>query len=228
MTSRNDLTLEQKANSIKQNERGLSYRELKENFQVSLGSISNILKRKHEYVNDYECNHYKKLKRKMKNDLNQTINDNVYEWFVAQRSKKTPISGSVLQECSRNVAVELGDTSGFKASNGWLDRFRTRYNIRLRVISDEAEAVDDNTNEDWKSRLPVILEHYNPVDVYNCDETSLFFKMLSNRSLVIDKGNCKDGERSNERFIVLLCTNWAGTDKLKPLVIGEYPFTSCF
>ena len=201
---------------------------MKENFQVSLGSISNTLKRKHEYVNDYEFNHYKKLKRKMKNDLNQTVNDNVYEWFVAQRSKKIPISDSILQECARNVAAELGDTSGFKASNGWLDRFRTRYNIRFRVVSDEAEAVDDNTIEDWKSRLPVILEHYNPVDVYNCDETSLFFKMLPNRSLVIDKGNCKDGKRSKERVIVLLCTNWAGTDKLKPLVISEYPFTSCF
>ena len=222
------LHLEQKINLIKQNERGLSYREMKENFPVSLGSISNILKRKHEYVNDYECNHYKQLKRKMKNDLNQTINDNAYELFVAERSKKIPLSGPVLQEYARNVVAELGDTSGFTASNGWLDRFRTRYNIRFLVISGEAEAVDDNTIEDEKSRLPVILEHYNPVDVYDCDETSLFFKMLPNRSLVIDKSDYKGEKRSKGRYTVLFCTNWAGTDKLKPLVIGEYPFTSCF
>ena len=80
-----------------------------------------------------------------------------------------------------------------KLSNGWLDRFRRRYNIRFRIISGEAEAVDDNTIEDWKWRLPVILEHYNPVDVYNCDEA--FFKMLSNQSFVIDKGHCK-GQRN--------------------------------
>lgn len=228
MTSRNDLTLEQKINLIKENERGSSYRELKEKFQVSLGSISNILKRKYEYINDYECNHNKKLKRKMKNDINQTINDNVYEWFVMQRSKRIPISGPVLQEYARNVAAELGDTSGFKASNGWLDRFRTRYNIQFRVISGEAAAVDDITIDDWKLRLPVILEHYNPADVYNCDETGLFFKMLPDRSLVVGKADCRGGKRSKERYTVLLCGNWAGTDKLKPLVIGKYLFTSFF
>ena len=51
----------------------------------------------------------------MKNDLNQTINDNVYQWFVGERSKKIPLSAPVLQEYARNVAAELGDTSAFKA-----------------------------------------------------------------------------------------------------------------
>ncbi|CAF2638441.1 unnamed protein product [Rotaria sp. Silwood2] len=158
MTSRNDLNLEQKINLIRESEHGLSYRELKDKFQISIGAVSNILKRKNEYVNDYECNHNKKLKRKMKNDLSQKINDNVYDWFVAQRSKRIPISGPVLQEYARKIATELGDTTGFKASNGWLDRFRSRYNVQFRTTSGEAAAVDSNTIEDWKSRLPVILE----------------------------------------------------------------------
>ena len=97
MTSRNDLELEQKINLIRESERGSSYRELKDKFQVSIGAISDILKRKHEYIDDYQCNRNKKLKRKMKCDLGQTINDNVYEWFVTQRPKRIPISGPVLQ-----------------------------------------------------------------------------------------------------------------------------------
>ncbi len=88
MASRNDLTLEQKVNLIKENERGSSYRILKEKFNVSVGSISNILKRKNEYLDDYECNRNKKMKRKSTNDLTQKINDGVYDWFVLQRSKK--------------------------------------------------------------------------------------------------------------------------------------------
>ncbi len=44
MPSRNDLTLEQKVNLIKENELGSFYRILKEKFNVSVGSISNILK----------------------------------------------------------------------------------------------------------------------------------------------------------------------------------------
>jgi hypothetical protein len=61
MTCRNDVTLEG-INLIRESERALSYKKLKEKFQIFLGCVSNILKRKHEYVTDYVCNHNKKLK----------------------------------------------------------------------------------------------------------------------------------------------------------------------
>ncbi len=63
-TSRNDLPLEQTINRMRENERSLSYRELKENFYVSLGSLSNMLEPKYEYVNDYESNCNKTVIRK--------------------------------------------------------------------------------------------------------------------------------------------------------------------
>ena len=37
--------------------------ELNGKLHISHGFISNILKLKHEYVNDYECNYNKKLKQ---------------------------------------------------------------------------------------------------------------------------------------------------------------------
>ena len=93
MATRKDLDLEEEVHLIKEKERGFSHRELKEKVQVSLGAVSNILKRKQEYLDDYESNQNKKFKRKLKDELGQTINDAVYEWFVAQRSKKIPVSG---------------------------------------------------------------------------------------------------------------------------------------
>ena len=79
MRTRNDLDLEAKVNLIRDKECGLSHRELKDKFQVSVGAITNILKRQHEYISDYEANIHKKVKRKFHNDLSQTINDTVYE-----------------------------------------------------------------------------------------------------------------------------------------------------
>ena len=55
--------LEQKINLIKDNENGMSFRQLKDKFHVSVGSISNIIKRNNEYMDDYECNKNKKMKR---------------------------------------------------------------------------------------------------------------------------------------------------------------------
>ena len=43
MTSWNDLELEQKINLIRESERGLSYRELKDKFQVSISAVAIFL-----------------------------------------------------------------------------------------------------------------------------------------------------------------------------------------
>ncbi|CAF5116029.1 unnamed protein product, partial [Rotaria magnacalcarata] len=107
MASRRDLSLEEKINMMKEKDQGSSHRQLSEKFKISLGAVSNILKRKGEYTNDYETNRNKRLKRKLKSDTSQEINDNVYEWFVAQRAKSISISGPVLQEYAKKVAERL-------------------------------------------------------------------------------------------------------------------------
>jgi hypothetical protein len=174
---------------------------------VSIDAVSNILERKNEHINDYETNWNKRLKRRGKNDLCQTINESVYEWFIVQWSNRRSVSGPILQEYARKIAAELGDSLDFKASNGRLDRFRTRYNVQFRVITVEWAAVDKDTVEDWKTCLPQILEHYNPADGYNCDETGLFLKLMPDKSLVVDKNDFKGGKKSRERYTVLLCAN---------------------
>ena len=82
--------------------------------------------------------------------------------------------------------------------NGWLDRFRTHYNIQFRVIS----GVDD-----WKMRLSSIIEHYNPVDVFNCDETGLFYELMPDRSMTVNRTDCKGGRKSKDLYTVMLCAN---------------------
>jgi hypothetical protein len=77
MASRRELCLEEKISLIKEKEHGSTPRELSDRFQISVGAVSNILKRKLEYTNDYETNRNKKLKRKMKDDSNQEVNENV-------------------------------------------------------------------------------------------------------------------------------------------------------
>lgn len=56
-----------------------------------------------------------------------------FERFCRVRAKNLPISGPLEQE----KAVEIAETSGetnFKASNGWLDRFRKRHNIVYKAV----------------------------------------------------------------------------------------------
>lgn len=109
----------------------------------------------------------------------------------------------------------------FKASNGWLEKFRNRHAISFRKINGESASVDNSTVEEWTNRLSTILDGYHPSDVFNADETGLFYRATPDRSLVLSTEECKGGKKGKERVTVLLCSNLTGTEKLKPVVIGK-------
>ena len=79
MATRRELCLQEKINLIKEKENAFSYRQSSDKFQISVGAVSTILKRKLEYTDDNELNRNKKSKRKLKNEFNQDINTQVYE-----------------------------------------------------------------------------------------------------------------------------------------------------
>ena len=221
---RHELSLEQKISLIKDNNNGngLSIRTLANNYSVSKSSVANILTRAEEYQQDYLTNTNKGIKRKLKDNTGKHIDEILFEWFTAQRAKHIPISGPLLQEKAREISEELGLLPGeFKASSGWLEKFRNRHMIGYRQISGESGGVCATTTEEWKHRLTTIINGYSDDDIYNADETGLLFKAIPDRSLVLNKEQCKGGKRSKERYTVLLCSNWSGNDELKPLVIGK-------
>lgn len=56
------------------------------------------------------------------------------------------------------------------------------------------------------------------MNVLNCDETSLFYKLMPDRPFVINKNDCKGGKKAKDMCTMLLCTNWFGTNKLSRLL----------
>jgi len=106
------------------------------------------------------------------------IEKTLFEWFRQQRNAKPPIpvSGPILQEKAKEIAEKL-NIMDFKASIGWLDKFKRRHDIHRRTISGEADSVDDVTVEHWLSvTLPDITKDYALRDIYNLDETGLFLQ----------------------------------------------------
>ena len=196
MTTRHTLTLSEKIQLIRENEQKFSYRALANKYKISTGSVSNIIKRKVEYMEDYERNENSTKKHNLRDEFSQQLDEKVYEWFVAQRSKNILISGPLLQERARQICQQVGGpkAESFKASNGWLEKFQIRHSIQHRMICGESAAVDLTTVDEWKKRLVSIIDSYDPDDIYNADETGLFFKALPNRSLITTKDICKDGK----------------------------------
>jgi hypothetical protein len=63
--------------------------------------------------------------------------------------------------------------------------------IKHKKACGESPAVDEEQCNTWvKNILPEILAPYNEDDIFNADETGLFFKCLSDKTLSFKKGKC--------------------------------------
>ncbi|XP_070551006.1 tigger transposable element-derived protein 6-like [Ptychodera flava] len=59
------------------------------------------------------------------------------------------------------------------------------------------------------------------------DETGLFFRCTTDKSLHVKGEDCSGGKKSKERLTLMLCANMAG-EKEKPLIIGKSQNPRCF
>jgi hypothetical protein len=225
--TRNELTLEDKVKLIKYLEAGNSERKAAEAFKVSKGSVSNIKQRKEEYLSQYEDDNMPKDRcRKMKKTENEDVNELVWTWFKKARSMNIPLSGPLVQEAAKSFAEKLGKET-FQASKGWLESFRNRHQIEFRSLHGESESADPSSASEFLSRLGEICDGYRPEDIFNADETALYFKAPPQKSLVEKYKKAKGQKYSKERLTVLLATSATG-EKLKPFVIGKSEKPRCF
>ena len=214
------LSLDAKVKVIRLNEKGESARRIATELDVGKTQIGNILKMKDSILKEWEAgsNGERKVLH-ARRALYSDLNDKVYEWFCAVRAKNTPLTGKMLQEKAIILSLEMG-YDDFTASNGWLHRFQTRHNIKSSVLSGEAADVSQATVEEWAERLQDLCQGYEPKNIFNADETGLFYRTLPKRSLVQKGDKCKGGKLAKERITVLLCASATG-EKIKPFVIGK-------
>ncbi|XP_071496810.1 tigger transposable element-derived protein 4-like [Diadema antillarum] len=162
--------------------------------------IQNILKRKQEWIEVFERNVPLDRKRKNRKTANDELNAILYEWFKDCTARLFPVSGPLLQQKARDVAVQL-QLDDFKASNGWLEAFRRRHNIIFGKMNGEIGGVETDVVDDWKQRLPELCADYDL--------------------------HCSHGKWSKERITLMLCANTVG-EKEPAMIIGKSIKPRCF
>lgn len=65
-------------------------------------------------------------------------------------------------------------------------------------------------------------------DIFNVDETGLFFKCTPDKTFAFKGEKCSAGKHSKERITVLVGANMDGSEKLPLLVIGKSANPRCF
>uniref|UniRef100_A0A8C4N3C7 HTH CENPB-type domain-containing protein n=1 Tax=Eptatretus burgeri TaxID=7764 RepID=A0A8C4N3C7_EPTBU len=218
------ITLAEKVELIK-NSDGRSQGSLAEQYGIARGTVQNIRKRKAEFMQAYKENEPSKKKRANICHF-EPVNDFIWEWFCRMRTSNVPISGPMIREKALAYAESQG-IRDFKASMGWLDKSKTRHNINCAVLSGEGADVKLETVDQWKERLPGIIELYDPKDIFNLHESGLFYRALQDKTLRVRGADCKGGKRSKERLTAMLCVNMKGEFE-KPFIIGRCEKPRCF
>ncbi|CAH2084544.1 unnamed protein product [Euphydryas editha] len=112
----------------------------------------------------------------------------------------------------------------FVASKGWLERFKSRHGIRLMTITGKKLSNDATCIEPFKLRFLQRVKdlNLNPSQMYNADESELFWRVIPNKTFVFYNEKSVPGRKvSKKRVTILPCANSAGTHSLKMVVVGK-------
>lgn len=224
---RNYLTLQKRVEVIKEfgKNPGMNHRVLAEMFNCGKTQIGQILKQKESILSLYQSNRSAKRKKMSRASAFEDVNKAVFEWYSMACSKSIFPGGPQVAEKAKQIAEKLGK-SDFKGSNGWLTKWKGRYNIKKFRVCGESGDVRGETVESWKERLPELMQGYSAEDIWNMDETGVFWRALPESGFGQKGRECKGGKKCKQRITVAFFVSAAGV-KEKPIVIWKSENPRC-
>lgn len=218
---RTELTLGDKVKLIEEScISGKSHRYLANVFNIGKTTVHDILKKKDRilsaYKNGIDGRSRKRIRVRLGND---DINKLTWHWYEHKKSQGLQVQGPVLQAKAREFAEEF-EAKEFKASNGWLERFKKRYNLHFG--SPETFALKDD--KPWKETVASVTDGYRPEDVFTLQEVGLLFRAAPDKSFFNFVGSSIEEIKASadERLTVLLCCSMTG-ELHAPVVVGKMP-----
>lgn len=105
------------------------------------------------------------------------IEEMLEQWLDEAAAAGVIVTGDVIKAQWKDFARKknLPEDQWLQVSDGWLTRFKTRHNMQLYTNHGEAGSVDIATVENEIKRVQEINKDYKIMDIYNMDETALFY-----------------------------------------------------
>lgn len=155
----------------------------------------------------------------------------LFQWMSQKRDIGDVGTGPILSEQALILNQALEGSSDFKASTGFLHKFKKRHGLRALTVQGEKLSADTVASDEFVQRFSKFCgdNGYGLDRVYNADETGLYWKMLPNRTLVKPNEREAPGRKvPKDRVTVMVCTNASGTHKIPLLIIGKSQKPRCF
>jgi len=112
----------------------------------------------------------------------------MYLWVSKAMSNGILLTGEVLRQKWNAFAELVGipEDERLKLSNGWLGRFKERNGLRQMKRHGEAASANAETVENERRRIQELIKKYGYRlrDIFNMDETGLFYGYVPNLYLI--------------------------------------------
>ncbi len=93
---------------------------------------------------------------------------------------------------------------------GWLQKWKKRFSIKYFKICGESGDGQGVTIDSWKERLPELVRGYSKNDIWNMDETGLFFRALPDHGFAQKSRSCMGGKKSKQRVTIAFFVSASG------------------
>lgn len=233
MPKRKHLTLTEKGAILDDIAAGIDGKRIALNRGITESTVSRIKKKK-ENIRKLIASSYKGTgaRKYVRHSEYPELEEKLYEWFVNKRAKHIPVSGKILQAKGKALFASIyPGIDSFSASDGSFANFRKRHGLRYLAVCGEILSACPEHVQPFKCKLEQKIKSMSLTtdQIYNADETGLYWKMLPNKTYVSATEKTAPGRKlAKDRVTFLACTNASGTHKVTPLVIGKSKRPRCF
>jgi hypothetical protein len=145
-------------------------------------------------------------------------------WIEDQSQKKVPLTTLLIKAKAIKLFEHFkGDADTiFLGSKGWFENFKKRQSLHNIKVTGEAASADTVAAAAYPAELKEHIEEkgYLPEQVFNADETGLFWKKMPARTFISTQEKAAPGfKAAKDRVTLLLCANASGDCMIKPMML---------
>lgn len=145
----------------------------------------------------------------------------LFEWVIRMEGN-VPVTGDMVKTCAHEIFNKMPQYDGKKEpkwSDKWLHDFKKRHGIKRRKQHGESASVNMEGAEERLAECQQLAKKYGSDDLYNADETALFWLAVPETTLATKPQSGKKKEK--KRLTILVTTNCSGTHKMNHWIIGN-------
>ncbi|XP_045139357.1 tigger transposable element-derived protein 1-like isoform X2 [Portunus trituberculatus] len=227
---KDSISIELKKKIIEKHEvGGLRVRDIAKLYGRPSSTISTILKKKEE-IKKLDVAKGITVITKKRPKLLENVEKLLLVWINKKQSKGDTVSEGITCAKAKALYMDLvrktpgasSENQAFKASRGWFENFKKRTGIHGVVRSEEAASNNTAAAQTSVSEFQTFItsEGFIPQQVFNCNETGLFWKRMPKRTYITTEEKSLPGHKPmKDRLTLLLCANASGDNKMKPLLV---------